>query len=317
MIKRWITKKMLTRRNSASELSETIEVPNIPLGMDSFYFFGADEEGKSGGVFRLGFSAAALETWLAIRMENGDTLRLSPETLSPTLSPSTDQAPLFQHSDSGYRITFNGKLRVNDVPESVSLSLAFIPSTPVLDFSELKDKSHLEAVISQHRWTKEFFNTLRSLQTQHIEQAGVLQGEIRYGGNSFPIRWRSVRDHSRGIRNWSGWESHSWFTGVSESGKCFNLSLIHFNGLPVLRAGYFWDGEKAQAISFAPETPIRESGGTVQVSWGAYSGALKFETLSKWDFEMRAVYLIEEGLGRFTWQGEDYTGILERGQKTD
>jgi hypothetical protein len=316
MIKRFITRRILSKNTKHDLLNEEVTIPDLPMGMDSFYFFGVNATGTAGGVFRLGFSAERLETWLAIYTEDGDLIRLKQETHPPTSKPPGNSAPVFTYNsqNSIYSIVFEGELEVNHSVENVTIDLVFTPKSPFFDFSDLKDKKHLEDVISNQKWNKAFFNRLKTLKTEHIEQGGTLTGTISYKNKQIGVNWRSIRDHSRGERNWENWKQHCWLTGISEKGDCFNVSLIEFDSLPVLRAGYLWSDGKAFPISFAPSSPVSKPKGIIKTAWGNLSGELIYETQIIWQFNMGEKYLIEEGMGTFHWQGTTYTGVIERGR---
>jgi hypothetical protein len=310
MIKSWLTRIMLGKKGPNLPLEDTPQWPEVPFGIDSFYFFGTSPDG-SGGVFRMAFRPEQqIETWCALHLPGLGTYRVAVE-----------QGRAFPHQFRMKSLpNHHFELTANDVMETpegktvqVTLQLTYVPEGPIFDFSTLKDHAHLHLVISKAQWSKRFFKDLASLSSQHIEQKGRLKGFITLDGQQIPIDWVGVRDHSRGFRSWDKWQNHSWFTGVSASGKVFNASVIAFEGLPVLRAGYFFDGKEAVAISGAPQLPVSSASGEIELAWQSIKGVLTYKTQHIWPFIMDSTYPIQEGMGTFEFQGETYLGILERG----
>ncbi len=301
---------MLQRKGPVLPLEDEVQWPKAPFGIDSFYFFGTESNG-SGGVFRLAFRPEEqVETWCALHFPQRFTFRIPVE-----------QGRAYPHQfrmkslpNQCFELTADDMMQTTEGETlHVRLHLTFSPDSPVFDFALLKDHAHLHRVISEARWSGRFFKDLASLSSQHIEQKGRLKGWVEINGESISIDWMGVRDHSRGYRSWQKWQKHSWFTGVSASGKVFNASLIAFEGLPVLRAGYFFDGQQAFAISNAPDFPVAAPTGEALFGWQQQEGKLSFTTTHNWPFFMDNTYWIQEGMGTFAFQGEKFYGILERG----
>lgn len=80
----------------------------------------------------------------------------------------------------------------------------------------------------------------------HMEQLGRISGTLSFEGETHIIDAApTIRDHSRGVRNWSTHQSHVWINGQFPSGWgfcCFRASIVGKPGFALNSAALFKDG---------------------------------------------------------------------------
>lgn len=311
MLKRWVARNLMLGREQGEAFpsGEHLYVPPQNTATDSYYFFIRSDSGAT-LVSRLACRQnMECEFWLGIHLPNQ-----SPwiwEGISTQLNtpfPSIEGLAFMPNSDLSWIINI-------DLPQfNLKGSLRFTPTTGILDFAKLRDKNQIASSLAKMPWNAASFKALKSMKTEHIEQAGIWNGELTWNENVHSMVGVGARDHSRGERNWKRWNSHCWFTGFDSEGSGFNLSLIDFKGLPTLRAGYISiHKNKAVPLTDGPDSPIKLASGEFQLSGGHLNGPVNFKTQNSFEFTMDGSYRIVEGFGSFYWQGKQYEGILERG----
>jgi hypothetical protein len=315
MIKRWIARNLMLGRENGQAFpkGEHLDVPNLISGTDSYYFYLRNKEGLS-VVCRLALrSNGHCEYWFALSMPHLPPLLLEGRAPSnSTIYPSIEGLSFIPQPSGSWRVN------IEFPNHALKATLHFTPTTPILDFASLRDKNQIAGALASMPWNSASFKALKSMKTEHIEQAGTWQGELFWNGTNHSIQGVGARDHSRGERSWHQWNAHCWFTGFNEYGLGFNLSLIDFKGLPTLRAGYISRShQKAVGLVDGPVSPIAQTSGDFIL---AGQGDLKpekidFFTEGFFDFTMDSVYKIEEGFGYFEWKGDRFLGILERGRR--
>lgn len=85
----------------------------------------------------------------------------------------------------------------------------------------------------------------------HMEQMGKFTGYMEFEGERFEFNEAyGVRDHSRGVRNWSTHHSHVWINGQFPSGlafNCFRASIVGQPGYALNSAVIIRDGKMTGA----------------------------------------------------------------------
>lgn len=313
MIKRWIARNLMLGRETgqAFPLGEHIQAPSSNSGTDSFYFYLRNQDGLT-MVCRLALRFNGFcEYWFGLSMPDQPTLVLEGTAPVASMNSPNIKGLAFIPDDSGV-----WSIAV-DFPEfALKGCLCFSPTSLVLDFGNLRDKNQIAGALASMPWNAASFKALKSMKTEHIEQAGVWSGELTWNGVDYSIEGVGARDHSRGERNWQNWSSHCWFTGFNEHGKGFNLSLIDFKGLPTLRAGYICDSKLgAVCLVDGPNFPISHASGEFVLAGHGdqHTQTIHYSTQGFFEFTMDSTYRIVEGFGFFDWKGERFFGILERG----
>jgi hypothetical protein len=81
----------------------------------------------------------------------------------------------------------------------------------------------------------------------HMEQLGFVSGTLRFADEEYRIdKAPTVRDHSRGVRDWRTHQSHVWFNGQFPSGWgfcAFRAAIVGQEGHAMNSAALFRDGK--------------------------------------------------------------------------
>jgi len=79
--------------------------------------------------------------------------------------------------------------------------------------------------------------------TNRFEQAGRIEGELRFKGETFQLTGYAQRDHSWGTRDWGAIQHYKWISAQSLSGAVINLTYSVIRGEVVFN-GYVYDGRE-------------------------------------------------------------------------
>ena len=326
-IKRFLANRMVKRHRSrdlpVEELEKKHRQPDIEGFNDSSYFAGWQKDGLS-FVTRLAFRTGKHnENWLKIHipgegvwgfedrpMEEGEGLRQGP------------LAYVCQEPGNRWSIEYKGPVFQGNNEEELLLELSWEKLGPVIDFDKngtMYENTALQ--IAGQPWNKEFFRKLRELQKVHYEQAGRITGRILWKGQELPFDGQGIRDHSFGKRSWDGWERHIWFLGVLEDGRYFNNSVIDFDFIPNLKAGYFGDATTITTVAslpdlseILPQEPLpTEVEYTLRLRPGEAEKRMKVRMKAFFPFTMDGVYHIRQALADFSLDGVPGMGIAEMG----
>ena len=323
MIKYWLAKNFMLGKHDAATFppAEALNLNALqhPLATDSYYFYGISAQGYVWVARLAARSGNQSELWFALRMPNHKKWLVEGVFPSKPGKWPAAYGLSFERKGAGWLIQFQGSFPdAEGGSEFMRFEAHFEPSSPIFDFSQLRDKEQIARALASMPWNKTQFQKLRSLKTSHIEQAGNYTCRLELSGECHEWQAHGARDHSTGHRDWDAWGAHSWFTGFDTVGRGFNLSLVQFSDLPVLRAGYYADS----AVSVSPWTsgpshPIRNSSGDFLLQHHPHQEpiSLRFETLDRFTFQMGEHYQIQEGWGYLHLGNQSYLGILERGAR--
>lgn len=161
------------------------------------------------------------------------------------------------------------------------------------------------------------------------EQLIRAEGTLRVGEEEWSFRGPGLRIHRQGFRNLAGFEGHVWQSALFPSGRGFGYMWLLPNNY---NEGYILDGGRllpAKVIEVPWMTRMLPSGGGEDVSLvletelgrheirgeTAYSRYIpigdEFETEGSWPIHWQ-----QAGV-RFTWDGEEAYGMMERSSKAD
>ncbi len=294
--------------------------PNEHLFNDSSYFLGRGEDG-SAMVVRLAFRTRGHEYWLAVHLPGHGTFSL--KDLEMTEGEGFLLGSLkYECLEPGrtWKISYKGKIQGQGKPHEMDLDLTFRARGPLVNFKDITDPAETAAIVAREKWTRDFFSRLKEIKKTHLEQGGRLSGTIRLDGEEVTVDWRSVRDHSWGIRVWGSWKRHVWLSGALDDGETFNLSMISYDFLGQLSAGYLSRGP--ELLCFGP-LPTMESFASdplipsvARIEFDDRSGGrhnLQIKMPAFFDFTMDGEYFIREGMGDFILDGVPGKGVAEFG----
>lgn len=321
LAERMIRRSLKERDLSLEELETKHSDPDNPLFNDSSYFLGRGEDGSS-LVVRMAFrSGREPEYWLAFHLAGLGTFIL--EDLDCKVGPGFTMGNLqftCQEPGKQWRISYSGRIQKDGNSYQLTLDLLFEGSRPLINFKHISKPSDIAPIIAKERWTKDFLLSLKEIKKVHLEQGGSISGTLNLDGKEHAVDWRSVRDHSWGTRLWLTWKRHIWLGGVLDNGEAFNLSMIAYDFLGQLSAGYITQGENLSYLSTLPPMDSISSNPLIpkkaMIEFTSRDGALHTLEMNiprAYEFAMDGVYLIHEGMGDFVLDGIPGMGVAEFG----
>ncbi|XP_052244782.1 uncharacterized protein LOC127853955 [Dreissena polymorpha] len=129
-----------------------------------------------------------------------------------------------------WSIKFDGKLRQVSSGKllNVTFDLTWTACTRYFDFDIDLHPDTLCDAIAREKWSRTFFDTLKTIHQTHYEQFGDTRGTVHIEGHD-PVTFdvRGVRDHSYGnIRNWRQLHRYCIQYASFEDGSNLNISAI-------------------------------------------------------------------------------------------
>ena len=317
MIRRSLKEKALP----LSELESKHSLPEEPLFNDSSYFLGRGEEG-SYMVTRLAFRGKRQpEYWLSFHLEGKGDYEL--REMHGVEGEGFSLGDLsFTCLEQGLRwnIRYRGKISHQGGEPDCDLDLLFQATRPLVNFKNISHPGEMARVIAAEPWSRDFFTRLKEIKKVHLEQGGMITGKITIDGEVYEARWRSVRDHSWGSRQWSTWKRHVWLGGMLDNGEAFNVSMIAYDFMGQLSAGYLTSGENISYFgllpameSFAGDPLIPETASIPFRDRDGKEHLLEMRIPAHFDFRMDDDYYIHEGMGDFILDGVPGLGVAEFG----
>lgn len=319
--KRNIQKSLSERSLSKLELEKKHSNPEEKLFNDSSYFLGRGDDGSCFVVRQAFRTTRGNEYWLRMYLPEYGELTL--EDMDPIEGEGFQLGDIkYECLDPGkvWNIHYQGPIKQGEKSLDLILDLQFKGTRPLVNFKNITNPKVTGAVIAREKWNKAFFGQLKEIKKMHLEQGGNLTGSISLNGVKKDIHWRSVRDHSWGNRSWKSWKRHIWLSGVLDNEEVFNLSMIRYDFLGQLAAGYITD--KCQ-LTYIHEAPLMESfaGDPLMPETGKFefqsadgkNHELQFNIPNYFDFMMDNEYFIHEGMGDFVLDGIKGKGVAEFG----
>lgn len=221
---------------------------------------------------------------------------------------------------------FRGEVTADGEDMPAEIKVTFFGTSTIYDFFTHGNDALTAKAYTGVKWNGAFFDSLKRNKQTHYEQVGFADVEVAAGGTIRKFsRIPAVRDHSFGMRDWSGMRRHFWFVGASESGEYFNVSSVHYPCADEIRAGYFCDG--GGFVNFDDFTVCGDviCGGngpdeikvTVIGTDGRKTEISGRRTDDEVFYMQGGSYVVHEGLGEFIADGKIYKGIWEFGFNAD
>ncbi len=328
-LKSFLALKMITHRKGRDLPVEVLESkhtdPDTFAYNDSSYFAGVSRDGFT-FVTRQAFRTGKHnENWLKIHIPGEGVWGFEDMELpeGEGFKQGTLEYVCLKPGEE-WSIKYDGPVFKDGKEEEIKLNLKWRSTSPVMDFDKegTSPRQVAEQVASQ-KWNKEFFRRLREIHLVHIEQGGEITGTITWKGKENGVKLKGVRDHSFGKRNWEEWSRHIWFLGILDDGRFFNVSVIDYDFVKDLKAGFIFDGEKyvtfAETPSFADlnlkePLPHKLSFKVKEMEKGDEK-EITTDMVEFFPFMMDAVYHIRQSKAEFTYGGVKGIGIAEMGVK--
>ena len=255
-----IIKKKLSKRETESIPLEVIEQkhsdPSQALFNDSSYFNGISDDGSFFLVRQSFRTTRGNEYWLEVYFPDLGLLRLKQHPGAE--GNGFQQGDLrFDQIQLGreWNVSFQGEMDLDGTAKKVKIDLKFTAETAIIDFQNALIVDATAKSIANAKWSKSFFEKLKDSKKNHFEQGGRLKGTIEIDGDSRKVDFSSMRDHSWGIRKWGGWKRHVWIGGMLDNNEAFNLSMVQYDYMGQLSAGFITEGDK---IHYLREFPTIE-----------------------------------------------------------
>ncbi|MDW5289649.1 hypothetical protein [Formosa sp. PL04] len=253
-------KKQLLKRDieltPLEEIEQKHKDPSQNLFNDSSYFNGISDDGSFFFVRQSFRTTRGNEYWLEVFFPDLGLLRLKQH-------PGEEGEGFLQGNlrfdavelGKEWNVTFQGDMDLKGTSKKVNIDLKFEAETPIIDFQNAMIVDATANAIAKAKWSRSFFEKLKDSKKQHFEQGGRLTGTIEIDGDKRPVDFYSMRDHSWGIRKWGGWKRHVWICGMMENKQCFNFSMVQYDYMGQLSAGFVTEGEQ---IHYLREFPTIE-----------------------------------------------------------
>ncbi len=326
-IKNILATALITRGKGRHIPVEVLETRHqregIPGFNDSSYFAGLSEQGFS-FVARQSFRTdRPHENWLKVdvpgegvwgfenrKMEEGTGFRQG------TLEWKCESPGKI------WKIYFKGLLEQDGKEREIELNLTWQATSPIVDFDKSgTNPGRVALQVAKEKWNRRFFRRLGELRQVHYEQAGKISGTITWNGKIHEVKLTGVRDHSYGARQWEDWDRHFWYLGVLEDGRFFNFSMIRYDFVKDLQAGFLVDSRGPQTIAGLPffddlewdEILPREVSLPVAEHKTGPDKRLEVKMKTFFPFVMDEVYYIRQARADFVYDGIRGLGIAEMG----
>lgn len=221
-----------------------------------------------------------------------------------------------------WAIFYIGLIQKDQLEEQVIIDLKWRATSPIVNFDKVgTNPGQVGKQIAREKWTREYFKRLGELQQVHYEQAGQITGTITWRGVEHKVELTGVRDHSYGARQWQDWDRHLWYLGVLEDGRFFNFSLVRYDFVKDLQAGFMVNNTVQQTIYSMPSFDEMQWGSLmpkevffpVVEQKGTYKKQLHVNMRSFFPFLMDDVYYIRQAKAEFIFDGIRGIGIAEMG----
>jgi hypothetical protein len=253
-----IIKKKLLKKEieniSIEEMDRKHKDPSQELFNDSSYFNGIADDGSFFIVRQSFRTTRGNEYWLEVFFPDLGLLRLNQHPGEE--GEGFKQGTLsFENTKVGkeWKVDFTGEMDLDGVSKKVKIALLFTAKTQIIDFQHAMIVDKTAKAIANEKWSKDFFEKLKDSKKNHFEQGGQLKGTIEIEGDIRHVDFSSMRDHSWGIRKWGGWKRHVWFGGMLENNESFNLSMVQYDYMGQLAAGFITEGDKTYYLREFPE----------------------------------------------------------------
>lgn len=251
-----IKKQLLNREVTPKSLPE-IERKHIDVSQDLFndssYFNGMSDDGAYFFVRQSFRTTRGNEYWLEVFFPDLGLLRLQQHPGEE--GEGFQQGELiFSPTKLGeeWIVSFQGIMDLEGVSKEVKIDLVFTSETPIVDFQYVMIVESTARAIANAKWSRSFFEKLKDSKKQHFEQGGRLVGSIEIDGGVRKVDFSSMRDHSWGIRKWGGWKRHVWICGMMENKQSFNVSMVQYDYMGQLSAGFITEGNEVHYLREFP-----------------------------------------------------------------
>jgi len=156
------------------------------------------------------------------------------------------------------------------------------------------------------------------------EQLCRIKGWVRVDGDTRPIKGTGMRVRRQGVRNMGAALGHCQHSALFPSGRAFGAIVMAPGpeGPEAFNEAFVFDGRGRQTAARVVRAPwmtrLVDNGDDASVVLDSAEGTIRIEgevLSSLFDhhhFEMAASSVLHQGTARYTWDGEETIGLIER-----
>ncbi|KAK3089151.1 hypothetical protein FSP39_001292 [Pinctada imbricata] len=251
-------------RSSPEEMEKAQTLPNFdkhPTAVDAVYFNGGNELGYYFVAATARRQNNIVQTILYLRTPD---LGLLEKTTMPDTRLSGTGKEEFAAEGlrlepvepmKKWRLLFKGKMRICRTKEEVDVDfdLIWTAFTNYFDFDTDMNPETMADAICRQKWSREYFDTLKSAHQTHYEQFGEITGIVKISGhNDVTIKVQGVRDHSYGNhRDWKDLHRYGiqYCTLDDKTAICVGAISMPIT-LSRLHMGYVLCNGKVESVSY-------------------------------------------------------------------
>lgn len=199
-------------RNTPEDMEKAQTLPEEkPLAVDAVYFNGGNKDGQYVVAATARRQNNIVQTILYLRIPEIGFLEI------PSLPDTRLQGTEKNAFAAGglkfdvvkpmkkWKLSYNGKMRnrTTDKLVDVIFDLEWEAFTKYFDFDTDLHPNAMADAIAREKWSRKYFDVLKSVHQTHYEQFGQISGTVNISGEEKYIKVDGVRDHSYGnIRDW-------------------------------------------------------------------------------------------------------------------
>jgi len=156
------------------------------------------------------------------------------------------------------------------------------------------------------------------------EQLCRVKGWIRLSGEDYPVAGTGMRVRRQGVRNMGGAPGHCQHTALFPSGKAFGANVFwpSADGTYPFNEAFVIDAKGKRLAARVAEAPwmhrLEPAGHAARLVLESAGGKVAIDAvtvLKTYDhhyFEMADTSVLEMGVARYSWDGEEALGLFER-----
>ncbi len=326
-LKRFIALRMVrshkSRENAIDELEKRHFNKYHSNYNDSIYFAGLNKDGFS-FVSRMAFrNGKHNENWLKISIPGEGVWGF--ENLELKEGENFKQGELkYCNIEPGelWEIEYQGLVYQGNKHYQIEMKLKWHSITPIADFDNVGTSYEQVAFqLATKKWNPRFFKKIREILKVHYEQAGNIIGTITWKRKKYDVQLRGFRDHSYGNRNWIDWGRNLWLIGMLNDGRFFNISIVDYDFIKNLKAGFLWNRREYHNIAFTPsfgslkliEPLPGHLSFNIKETENSAAIPINIDMKTFFPFTMDGVYHIRQAEASVEWGGIKGIGIAEMG----
>ncbi len=290
---------------------------------DSIYFAGITDDSFS-FVMRMAFRHGKRnENWLKISIPGEGVWGF--ENLNLPVGEGFEQGELkctCIEPGEVWNIQYHGPVYQGKKHYQIHLDFNWHSLVPVADFDNIGTSYEQVAFqIAKEKWNVRFFKKLKEIYKVHYEQAGNITGSVVWKRKKTDVQMKGFRDHSYGKRCWKDWGRHVWLIGMLNDGRFFNVSIVEYDFVKNLKAGFLWNRKNYVTFEKLPSfgdlkllEPLPKTlSFTIKETAGSKPVTIRVKMHTFFSFTMNGVYHIRQAQAQFEYGTVKGTGIAEMG----